>query len=114
MKTKLLILFTILAFAFPCLAIDNTPVDATTRTITTGGASQAVFAANSNRRYLLIQNQSDTDMYINFGAVAAAGTTSVKIIPGSSYQDNQNPPTTTVTIVCATTGKAFAAKQGGN
>lgn len=114
MKTKLLLLFTILLFPLTGSAIDNTPQDASARTITAGGTSQTVFAANPNRRWLLIQNQSDEAMYLNFGAAAAAGTTSIKLDAGGAYECPANYcPTTTVTIVSATTGKAFFAKQGG-
>lgn len=111
MKTKLLILFTLLAFTLPIRA-DNTPVDGS-GTITTGGTSQTVFAANGSRRYLEIQNISDTTMYINFGAVAVVDSNSFKILAGGEYINVSNwVPQTSVTIICATTGKKFVAKEG--
>ena len=41
-------------------------------TITAGGTSQQIAAALATRRYLVIQNHSDTDMWINVGAAASA------------------------------------------
>lgn len=112
MKTRILILFLILTFLPLTGRSDNTAVDGST-TITTGGTSQVVFAANGSRRYLEIQNISDTDMYINFGAAAVADSNSFKIAAGGSYINASNwCPQTSVTIICATTGKKFVAKSG--
>lgn len=82
-------------------------------TITSGGTSQTVFAANTSRTYLLVQNISDTAMYVNFGGVATAGAGSF-LLPasgGSLVMDSAFVSTESVTIFCATTGKAFTAKQ---
>ncbi|NDC26013.1 MAG: hypothetical protein EBZ49_18040, partial [Proteobacteria bacterium] len=48
----------------------NMPSGAVTNrssTITTGGTSQQVAASNTSRKYFLIQNISDTDMYLGVG-----------------------------------------------
>lgn len=115
MKARILILFLTLAF-FPLTgeAIENTPADGS-GTITTGGTSQVIFAANPNRRYLEIQNVSDETMYINFGSAASASSASYMIAAnGGAYINASNYcPTTTITIISATTGKRFVAKQGG-
>ena len=37
---------------------------ASTQSITTGGTHQQVFASNASRKFLLVQNLSDTDMYL--------------------------------------------------
>src|SRR5688572_17887709 len=50
--------------------------------ITAGGVSEEVFAANVARRYLLVQNVSDTDMWVNIGAAAVAGQPSVLLKAG--------------------------------
>lgn len=113
MKSKLLIFFLALAFLPLSGNSQNTPTDGST-TITTGGTSQTVFAANNNRRYLEIQNISDTTMYVNFGAAAVADSNSFKLVAGAVYVNASNYcPQGIVTIICATTGKAFVAKQGG-
>lgn len=113
MKTKLLIFFTLISMILPVLGIDSTPTDGS-GTITTGGTSQTVFAANPNRRYFEFQNISDTDMYVNFGAAAVADSNSFKIAAGGAYVNPSNYcPTTSITVICATTGKKFITKQGG-
>lgn len=113
MKTKLLILFTLLALAVPLSAIESTPTDGG-GTITTGGTSQVIFAANPNRRYFEFQNTSDTTMYVDFNQAATnSGTKSWTIVAAGSYVNPSNYcPTTSITVLCATTGKTFTAKQG--
>lgn len=89
-------------------------------TITTGGTAQQVFAANSSRKYMLIQNQSTDTLYVNFGTAAVVGQPSMALQPANganqaggslSFEDNF-VPNTTVSIIGATTGDAFVAKQG--
>lgn len=81
-------------------------------TITSGGTAQTIAAADSTRIGFLIQNVSDTDMYVNFGAVAVAGGTSLKLVSGAGYE---TPSTLAekgaVSVIGATTGKAFTAKE---
>jgi hypothetical protein len=111
MKTKFLILFTLLCFTLPILA-DNTPVDGS-GTITSGGTSQTVFAANGSRRFFIFQNISDETQYINFGAAATTDSNSIKIIAGSSWEAPSNwCPQTSITVIGATTNKKFIAKEG--
>lgn len=97
------------AIAMP---VQGAPTDRS-GTITTGGTSQTLAAALSTRTYIEIQNISDETMYINFGAAATVDSNSFKIVAGGSYV---NPahfcPTGTITIIGATTGKKFVAKEG--
>lgn len=81
-------------------------------TITAGGTSQVVFAANASRRYLLIQNNSDQDMWVNFGIAAVVSQPSVKVAANGGFFEPLVVPASSVTIIGATTGKAFTAKQG--
>lgn len=115
MKLKLFILFLAAVLSWTggiCLA-DNVPTDGS-GAITTGGTSQVVFAANSNRRYLEIQNISDETMYVNFGAAATTDSNSFKLVAGAVYVNASNYcPQGTVTVIGATAGKKFVAKQGG-
>lgn len=112
MKTKLLILF--LALILPLTGEGgNVPTDGG-GTITTGGTSQVIFAANENRRSFEFQNTSDTVMYLDFGQAATSTLTkSFTVTAGGFYSHVSNfPYTTSVTVLCATTGKTFVAKQG--
>lgn len=82
----------------------------TAGTITTGGTSQVAQTARS-RTYLEIQNTSDTDMYLNFGAVATTGH--IKLVPNTSwYNSDACCPINSVNILCATTGKTYAIMAG--
>src|SRR4051812_46159612 len=48
--------------------------------IAVANASQQVMATNDGRKYLLVQNISDTDMWINFGVAATTDQPSVKLV----------------------------------
>jgi hypothetical protein len=84
-------------------------------TVTTGGTSQVVFTANVGRQYLLIQNVSDADLWVNFGTAAVESQPSIKILPDGAVEFSSAGtgvvPTGTVNVRGATTGKAFTAKQ---
>ena len=82
-------------------------------TITTGGTAQQVVAANANRNYLLLQNQSTGDLWFDLGVDAVQSQPSLKLVAGDSvvWEDNYIP-TSSVSIIGATTGQAFAAKEG--
>lgn len=110
MRTKL-ILFAVLLLQLTALA-GNIPIDGG-GTITTGGTSQVVFAANESRRSFEFQNTSDTVMYLDFGQAATNTLTkSYTIAPGGFYVHPSNLCyTTSITVLCATTGKTFTAKQ---
>lgn len=93
--------------------------DASALSITTGGTSQTVFAANPNRRFMLIQNRSADPLYINFGAAATADAHSLMLAPlsgsvpgGSITFESSFIPTQSISIIGTTTGDAFFAKQG--
>lgn len=82
-------------------------------TITTASTSQQVFAANSVRAYLLIQNISADDLYINFTGAASASSGSIKISPDGAFAFEDNfVSTEAVNIFGATAGQAFTAKEG--
>lgn len=84
-------------------------------TITTGGTSQVVFTANKGRQYLLIQNVSDADQWVNFGIAAVVSQPSIKLAAGAALEFSAAGtgviPTDTINIIGATTGKGFTAKQ---
>lgn len=81
-------------------------------TITTGGTSQQIFAANAARKYLLVVNVSVLDLWINFGVAAVQTQPSIKIVPNGSFvMEGFFVSTETVNIIGATTGTIFTAKQ---
>lgn len=113
MKSRILILFLAVAFLPLTGKCGNVPTDGG-GTITTGGTSQVIFAANESRRSFEFQNTSDAVMYLDFGQAATNTLTkSFTIQPGGYYGHPTNfPYTTSITVLCATTGKTFVAKQG--
>ena len=91
-------------------------------TITTGGTSQQLVAANASRSYLLIVNLSTDTLWISFGATAAsAGQPSIPLSPavsansyggGAFTMEGSAISTDAVQIYGATTGDAFSAWEG--
>lgn len=83
-------------------------------TITTGGASQQLAAANPQRNYLLVQNPSTEveSLYVDFTADAAPGT-AIELLPGGSLELTpvQWVSLEKVTVYAATTGHVFVAKE---
>lgn len=83
-------------------------------TISSGGVSQSILPADGNRKFLYIQNISDTAMNINFGAAASA-TTILLAASGGSWSSEYNwIPTDSVNIFCASGSKAFVCKYATN
>lgn len=83
-------------------------------TITAGGTAQQVMAANSSRKYLLIQNGSDTAMWFNFTTTAVQDSPSFFLAAngGSFVMEGSYVSTEAISIICATTGKKWTAKEG--
>lgn len=75
-------------------------------TITTGGVSQQVAAAQANRVSLVFTNTSDTIMYVNENG--AASTTSFPVAPGASASTQTS---NALNVYCAVTGKTFLATE---
>lgn len=81
-------------------------------TIAAGGTAQVVAAARPGRAYLFIQNVSDSDMWVNFGATAVAAQPSIKLVAGASFvMEAGIVCDQAISVICATTGKAFTAKE---
>lgn len=88
------------AFSAPAL-ITNT-------TITAGGTAQTIQTAKPTRTLLSIQNTSDTAMWLNFGATAAADA-GILIAAGATWTSPPNAcPNGLVSVIGATTGKKFS------
>lgn len=84
-------------------------------TIVTANATQEVFGVSNQRKYLLIQNVSDTDMFINLTSAATLGAGSIKIIPNGNYELNPSAgayiTNESVNVICSVAGKEFTAKE---
>jgi hypothetical protein len=81
-------------------------------TIATGGTAQQVMAVNHNRRGILFQNVSDTDMWVDFGATAVADSPSIKVAAGLALPFMGSfMPTQYMSVICATTGKKYTCKE---
>jgi hypothetical protein len=82
-------------------------------TITTGGTSQQVMAANTNRKYLLIQNESTGDLWINFGVAAVIAQPSIRLGQWDAFVMEEGfISTQALNVIGATTAQAFTAKEG--
>lgn len=80
-------------------------------TIITGGTAQDVAAINYDRCYLLFQNHSDTDMWLNFDVDAVADQPSIKVPAGYTYVPSF-VHFGRISVLCVTTGQAFTCKEG--
>ena len=82
-------------------------------TITLGGTSQTLAAANAARQGWWVQNHSVGDLWVNdLGAAAIIGQPSIKIPAGALYE----PPYgghggAALAIIGATTAQAFTARE---
>lgn len=81
-------------------------------TITTGGQPQVLAPRNPNRRWIYIQNQSSADLWIDFGVAAQTSQPSIKVAAGAEWRMERFVAIDAVSIVGATAGQAFAAKEG--
>lgn len=85
-------------------------------TVTTGGTSQQVFAANTARLFLSCQNPvtATETLFVNIGAAASTTGGSFEIAPGA-YREFTGAgliPSGTINITAATSGHRFVCKQG--
>lgn len=80
----------------------------------TPSTSTQVCAANTSRKYFVIQNLSTSDyLYVNFGSAASTGTDSVRLNPGGSYSMEGGFVSTEAVNVLATVASVnYFAKEG--
>lgn len=86
-------------------------------TVTTGGTSRQVFAANDGRNYLFCQNPIDATekLTIDFGRAASLTTGAIELAPGGSINFlGAAVPIASVNVNAATSGHRYVCKQGGN
>jgi hypothetical protein len=81
--------------------------------ITTGATAQAVCAANAKRRFLLFQNISAEDMWINFDGTTAVADQPSILLPTktSMIWDGPFVPNGAISVIAATTGSKFVCKE---
>jgi hypothetical protein len=79
-------------------------------TITAGGTSQALAAANEHRAYLLVQNTSSETLGIGIGVAATTASPSILLGAGQAWEPLV-PPTQALTIIGATTSSAYTAYE---
>lgn len=82
-------------------------------TITAGGTAQQLAAANATRNGWKIWNLSNGDLWINeVGSTAVLNQPSFKLPPGGYYENSYGGVTVSaISIIGATTGQAFAARE---
>lgn len=81
-------------------------------TITAGGTAQTAAAANPARRYIVLQNVSDTLLWYNFGVTAVANQPSFSLAAAARVEwAGPLVPTALLSVLGATTGKAFVCKE---
>jgi hypothetical protein len=69
--------------------------------------------ANSDRKYLFVQNLSVGNIWINFGIAAVQDQPSIKLPPDASFvMEAGYIDTQAVHLIGATTGQKFVAKEG--
>jgi len=75
-------------------------------------ASTTVLAANADRRYVLLVNASDEDMFIKFGAIAVENEGIRINKSGGAYELNGIIDRRAVTAICASGGKNLLVTEG--
>lgn len=87
-------------------------------TITAGGTSQQLMAANTARRRVLVQNPcaATESIFLNWTAVATVVTAtagaSIELAPCGSYDSGLGPVSTeAINVIATTTGHAVIAKE---
>lgn len=84
-------------------------------TITLGGTAQTLAAINAARKYLFILNDADEteDLWINFTTAAVVASPSIRIPPGASFaMESSFVSPQLISVIAATTGHVFTAKEG--
>jgi len=95
-------------------SVSTTPVSYTNRsgTITTGNAAQQLAPVNLARKGYFVQNVSAGDLWISTESTAVLNQPSIKLIANAFYESPVGlPPSGAISIIGATTGQAFTARE---
>lgn len=84
--------------------------------LTLGGTAEEVFPQNYGRQYLFVQNVDTAEaLWVNFGTAAVADQPSIKLLPGAAIEFSLAGtgvvPTAAVSVIAATTGHPYTAKE---
>lgn len=90
----------------------RTTLEATNRSgsVTTGGTSQVLMAANASRQSFSVQNTGSYPLYVKVNAAAVADNTSL-LIPAGGYFESPNRTVLAVNIIGPITGQTFFAQE---
>jgi hypothetical protein len=91
------------------IKIGSGPVLDKSGTIATGGTAQTVSAANAERRFFMLQNISDTDMYVGVGYTPEVGLGLLIAKNGGTLTCDSFVPIEEIKVICASPGKKFTA-----
>lgn len=83
-------------------------------TIAAGGTAQSLFALNAGRHGFFVQNptSASASLWISELAAAVVGEPSIEVPPGMVWEaDETAVPLTAISIIGATTGMTFTARQ---
>lgn len=83
-------------------------------TITTGSTAQNAMAANTSRKYASVTNPIDAaeSLWVNDAGTATAASPSYELAPGDEWSTDDFVPTNAISVIAATTGHAFIAREG--
>lgn len=80
--------------------------------LTLGGTAQTLAASNSSRKYFLFVNQSSGNMWLNFTTTATQDQPSILIVSnGSLVMESSFVSTEAISVIGATTGQKWSAKE---
>ena len=94
------------------IKVDIAPGSATENVVTanssaTASTSSQILAARANRKYLVIQNLSDTNMNLNFGAAASASTMLLPANGGGVSFEGTYVPASALNLFCTAASKPY-------
>ena len=80
-------------------------------TVTSGGTAQNAIAANAQRKGWMLTNLSSDILYVRDDGTAASATTGVPVYPGQTVNDGGQASTSAISVLGATTGDVWSAKE---
>lgn len=83
-----------------------------TSTVTVGIASTAVLAANTSRGFLVLQNDSTEDIYVDFGKAAVLNAGLRLNAAGGAIVLDKVVPTQAINAICASGTKRLLVIEG--
>lgn len=98
-------------FALGVSAVQNGTFVDRSGTIATAGTSQQVAAANAARNYLMFQNVSTGDLWLNFGTAATAASPSIRVQANQQLVWDTFVPVGAVFVLGGTAGAGYTAKE---